>query len=110
MRNLIFISVAIILPSIGCSDTQKIVPSGDKEVFHLDMPGIKIDPVEIDLKYADIFAQIDDEVELALKSHPERGKIGFVHIVWSTKAAILREKYKIYWRSPAEMNPDALFD
>lgn len=86
------------------------VPSGDMEVFHSHMPGIKIDPVEIDPKYADIFAQIDDEVADVLKSHPQRGTIGFVHIVWSTKAAILREKYKIDWRSPAEMNPDALFD
>ena len=38
------------------------------------------------------------------------GKLGFCHRIWSTKKRILKEKYNIDWKTPAEMNPGVMFD
>lgn len=72
--------------------------------------GIKRDPVESDPRYKSIFKNIDAEVEQTLQDHPQRGSMGFVHLVWDTKKRILKQKYNIDWLSPAEMNPHILFD
>jgi hypothetical protein len=71
---------------------------------------IKHNPIEDDPRYKTVFEKIDTEVNEALKDHPMRGKFGFVHVFWVTKKAILKNKYGIEWRSPAEMNPHILFD
>lgn len=35
---------------------------------------------------------------------------GYCHILWGCKKEILKEKFNIDWRSPAEMNPHCKFD
>jgi hypothetical protein len=35
---------------------------------------------------------------------------GFCHRLWPEQKRILREKYQIDWKTPAEMNPMVLFD
>ena len=72
--------------------------------------GITRDPIEHDPRYADIFRQIDDEVKGILANHPSKGAMGFVHVFWDTKKRVLKQKYKIDWKSPAEMNPHIMFD
>lgn len=48
----------------------------------------------------------DKEADMALVMHPGRGELGFCHIVWETKKRILKEKYGMEWKTPAEENPD----
>jgi len=36
--------------------------------------------------------------------------MGYCHVFWPAKKKVLREKYGIDWKSPAELNPDARFD
>lgn len=36
--------------------------------------------------------------------------LGICHSVWALKKSRLREKYGIIWQSPAELNPNILFD
>jgi hypothetical protein len=36
--------------------------------------------------------------------------MGYCHEFWAAKKRILRRKYGIEWRSPAEMNPGTMFD
>ncbi|MCH5162263.1 MAG: hypothetical protein J1G38_02095 [Clostridiales bacterium] len=66
------------------------------------------DPVEDTLEYK----QIEDELEKLLDE--QLGKrshyLGFCHAYWHTKKRILKEKYNIDWRSPAELNPHIRFD
>lgn len=38
------------------------------------------------------------------------GMLGFCHFYWSTKKAILKNKYGIEWFSPAEENPNVFYD
>lgn len=71
---------------------------------------MKTDPIEKDPKYVSIFNSIDDEVEVDLKNHPLKDQMGFCHIFWDRKQELLKTKYGIKWRTPAEMNPDILFD
>lgn len=68
------------------------------------------DPIEDDPKYKNVFEIIDAEVDENLKDNPMRGGMGFCHVFWETKKKILKEKYGIPWKSPAEMNPHILFD
>jgi hypothetical protein len=68
------------------------------------------DPIENDPQYKGVFLKIDVEVKKKLEGHPMQGKLGYCHIFWETKKKILKEKYGIDWKSPAEMNPDVFFD
>lgn len=72
--------------------------------------GLYYDPVEDDPRYAEVFRKIDAEVQEALANHPQRGSMGFVHLVWETKKRILLQKYGIDWKTPAELNPQVMFD
>lgn len=73
-------------------------------------PELKRDPVEFDPRYRKIFQGIEAEVEQAVANDPRKGSMGFVHIRWEVKKRILKQKYNIDWLSPAEMNPQVLFD
>jgi hypothetical protein len=75
-------------------------------------PGASLahDPVEDDPRYAAIFKGIDAEVAALLADHPQRGSMGFVNIVWETKQRLLKSKYGIDWHTPAELNPQVIFD
>jgi len=72
--------------------------------------GLYYDPVEDDPRYAEIFRKIDAEVQESLAGHHAKGSMGFVHIIWATKKRVLKQKYGIEWRSPAELNPQVIFD
>lgn len=66
------------------------------------------DPKEDNPKLRNIFEKAEEEVHRTLADHP-RG-LGFCHTYWIEKKRILKEKYGIDWKSPAEMNPDVIFD
>ena len=66
------------------------------------------DPVENTAEYQSIKAELEGLIEEQLKNCP-RG-LGYCHVYWRTKKRILKEKYNIDWRSPAELNPHIIFD
>ncbi|SJZ76167.1 trypsin inhibitor domain-containing protein [Trichlorobacter thiogenes] len=72
--------------------------------------GLYYDPVEDDPRYTEVFGKIDAEVKETLANHPQRGSMGFVHLIWETKKRILLQKYSIDWKTPAELNPQVMFD
>ena len=53
-------------------------------------------------------AEIETEAEL--ETHPMKEEIGFCHIFWSTKKSILKEKYGVDWMTPAEEDPNVMYD
>jgi len=83
---------------------QTKIPGGKKR------SGLYYDPAEDDPRYAGIFKAIDAEVRESLAADPERGRRGSVHIYWSAKKRLLKQKYGIDWRSPGELNPHVIFD
>jgi hypothetical protein len=69
---------------------------------------MQVDTQENDPKYKEIFESV--EAELEKKFHNVRRSLGFCHLYWGEKKAILWKKHGIDWKSPSEMNPDTLFD
>ena len=89
---------------------ELIRPQASADCISATVVGLYYDPVEDDPRYAEVFGKIDAEVKEALASHPQRGSMGFVHLIWETKKWILLQKYSIDWKTPAELNPQVMFD
>jgi len=68
------------------------------------------DPIEDNPKIKSIIDAADRETNTELKNSQFRDQMGFCHVFWSTKKGILKEKYGIEWKTPAEMNPFVIFD
>ena len=83
-----------------------LMPLGTKD---LTDTSIEHDPIEDDPKLGPIVEKARREaVSEEIGNQPER--LGFCHIVWATQKRILKDKYGIDWKTPAEMNPGILFD
>jgi hypothetical protein len=66
------------------------------------------DPIEMDPRTIPLLLRAALETEAELEGC-ERGT-GFCHLYWQTKKRILQERYGVSWKSPAEMNPELIFD
>jgi hypothetical protein len=77
-----------------------------------DNEGIRHDIKERDPKLKKIIKLAEQEAEKLLKeSSPGCDKLlGYCHSLWDEQKRILREKYGIDWKTPAELNPDICFD
>ena len=64
--------------------------------------------VETIAKLSMVENEVNRKVEEILKDAPRR--LGFCHLYWSTKKRILKEEYGIDWLTPAECNPDVIYD
>jgi len=72
---------------------------------------MRVDPKERDPRYKDLIKKADKEAEKFLEGkRPVRGQLGYCHFFWGTKQKILKEKYDVDWKTPAEINPWVLFD
>jgi hypothetical protein len=71
---------------------------------------IQRDPLEEDPAYAEILMAAEEQAERELADHPMNGGIGFCHVFWDTKRMILKQKFGLDWRTPAELNPSIIFD
>lgn len=69
---------------------------------------LKHDPVEWSARWEEVIDDAEHEANEQLADMP-RG-MGFCHAYWPTLRNILKEKYDLDWRTPAEMNPGVLFD
>ncbi|MBC8554768.1 MAG: hypothetical protein H8D23_34585 [Candidatus Brocadiales bacterium] len=71
---------------------------------------MKFDPQERDPKKKKLIKAAETEAEYSMEQDGTIQLEGSCHILWGRQQKILKEKYGIKWRSPAEMNPDVLFD
>jgi hypothetical protein len=70
--------------------------------------GEKFDPQESDPKLREAFAAADAAAEHRVANVTRDGR--FIFRFWSAKKEILRQKYGIDWRSPAELSPTLVYD
>ncbi len=68
------------------------------------------DPQERDPKKRKLIKAAETEAEYSMEQDGTIRLDGACHILWGRQQAILREKYGIRWRTPAEMNPEVMFD
>jgi hypothetical protein len=72
---------------------------------------IRRDPVEQTAEYKRVAGRAERRVRFKLRLRGYTpGRMGYCHVFWPAKKKVLREKYGIEWKSPAELNPDTLFD
>lgn len=72
--------------------------------------GQRYDPIEDDLKVRPILDRAGREADQELAAKGITRGCGYCNYYWPVKKRILKEKYGIDWRTPAEMNPDWAFD
>ena len=78
------------------------------DYYKINAPTLpKEDPIEKNPDYVVILKTVDALVKEEIG--PYRG-MGFCHLYWSHKKKILKEYFDIDWKSPAELNPDIIFD
>ena len=69
------------------------------------------DPQENDPREKDLIRRAGKEAGRKLRfKFFFRRRMGGVHIFWDLKKKILREKYGIDWKTPAERNPEVKYD
>lgn len=39
-----------------------------------------------------------------------KNQVGICHQIWARKKQLLKDLYNLDWKSPAELNPDIIFD
>jgi hypothetical protein len=71
-------------------------------------PAERHDPIEDDPKYKPILEAAERDTEQELADCPR--VMGFCHRYWGTKKRILKEKYGVEWKTPAELNLNIIFD
>lgn len=71
---------------------------------------MKRDPQEYDAEKKELIKAARTEAEFSMKQDGTINLEGSCHILWERQQKILEEKYGVVWRSPAEMNPDIIFD
>jgi len=73
---------------------------------------IKEDPVELTKFYLSIQSELEAKIikKMIKQYGTEDLGLGTCHVYWDIKAEILKRDYGIMWKSPAELNPDILFD
>ena len=69
---------------------------------------MKIDKSEKQLKNKKIFKEVEAILKEEFKGRPNT--IGLCHKIWARKKRLLKERYNIDWKTPAELNPDITFD
>ncbi|NMC04755.1 MAG: hypothetical protein GYA24_06065 [Candidatus Lokiarchaeota archaeon] len=69
----------------------------------------KRDKIETDPRYERIISEANQEAEKAVVI-VKKGEMGYCHAFWAAKKRVLKEKYGIDWKSPAELNPHVMFD
>jgi len=85
----------------------------EDEEYYLDSIDMRHDIKERNPKFRRIIKQAEKEAEEEVAKQ-FGGKLpmmmGICHNLWGEQKRILKEKYNIDWKTPAEMNPDTEFD
>jgi hypothetical protein len=72
--------------------------------------GMRFDAQEFDPKLSATFKAAEVEAEANLTRNGTTKGLGYCHVFWQEKQRILRTKHAIKWHTPAELNPNAIFD
>lgn len=103
--------MGVMLSSRGCISDPGIILEEIKTKYlkHYETSRLPIVNSQATLnKIAFIENDVENKIEKILKDVPRM--LGFCHVYWATKKKILLEDYGIVWYTPAECNPDIIYD
>ena len=69
---------------------------------------LKSDPLDSRPHYAAVMAVVDELAETELGD--KVSCMGACHAFWAVKKRILKNQFGLGWSSPADLNPDVIFD
>jgi hypothetical protein len=72
------------------------------------LAGEQFDPQERDPRLHRMFAAADAQAERAVANVPRNQQ--FIFRFWAAKKRVLKDKYGIGWKTPAEINPTIAYD
>lgn len=81
---------------------------GPKGLFEHCRGGGRRDAIELNPAYTNLIAEVERLVERKVEDEGKCG-LGTCHFFWALKKQLLKER-GVKWRSPAELNPDTLYD
>lgn len=73
----------------------------------------KKDPIERTITFKKIKKELEKKIneQLISEGYPIKPEfMGWCYIYWSIKKEILKIDYGIDWKTPAEMNPEIIYD
>jgi hypothetical protein len=100
---------ALVLPA--APDSVEIDETRRERAERIDQEFIdsfQVDPIDNDPAYALILEEVEELAKDELRDL--LGGLGFCHAFWDVKKRILKERYFIDWSTPAELNPNIIFD
>jgi heterodisulfide reductase subunit B len=71
---------------------------------------LRHDPIEDDPKIMRKIRAAEKQAEAELKAEGILPTLGYCHLLWERTQRILKKKYGIKWKTPAEMNPEVCID
>ncbi len=66
------------------------------------------DPLEDMPEFSNAFKEADEIAQKKIYGYERQ--LGLIHICWAEKKRVLRERYQIDWKSPAELNKHISYD
>jgi hypothetical protein len=90
------------------ADREKLLESRRTTARATQDGDILYDPIEDDARYTQLIRAAEAEAEMLLEGL-DFG-MGFCQLLWGTKQDLLKDQHDLVWFTPAEMNPDILFD
>jgi hypothetical protein len=72
--------------------------------------GFNQDPQERDPEVLPLIEDAALEAQKELEAQGVEKTLGYCHLLWAVQQRILKERFDIDWKTPAEMNPDVCFD
>lgn len=89
-------------------DYTKVLESRRTTALSVQEGDMLHDPIEDDPKFAKTIVEAQKEAGKLLAD--QKMHLGYCHLLWGTQQELLRNKHGVLWFTPAEMNPDVLFD
>lgn len=109
MRALIisFALLAVVAPEAGRIQPDAVYRETEVRQARPRLEGEVFDPQESDPALRDTFARVDRKAERAVGNVTRDSR--FITEFWRVKKRILRKKYGIEWKTPAELNPNIAY-
>jgi hypothetical protein len=90
----------------GQENRPKAVEDAFKEgIDYVVRDGLRVDAKEFDPRFKNIMKKADEDAEMGVVRRDL-----FWFDIWRNKKRILKDRYRLQWRSLAELNPNVSFD
>ena len=85
---------------------RQLAAEGISIVPHVH-PVLRSDPLDSNPHFRTVMAMVDELAETETEDYAE---MGGCHVFWAAKQRILKSQFGLDWQSPADLNPDVIFD